>query len=212
MRGLFRTTGMLSLIIWAVFFIIGLTQKRPFICLVSAVFFALNFYRRVKIIKQKDPAKVLWESFSEAYPDKKDVPYEYWVFHTGDGQADLSKKLKSGVVRGQSFSVDFFDANQQPLPSLGDINVLCCDDRVIGICETVNIVRTTFGKVDRQLAAVEGFSTVESWRKTKQAVFELLSERMGMEFSKDMEILFEEFKIIYSLNEETTQRKRKIDQ
>ena len=195
-----RTTGLIMLIIWAAFFIIGLTEHRPFICIVSGLFFAVGFYRRVRIIKRKDPVELMWEGYTRENPDMKDYPYEFWRFQSGEDM-QLYEKLKDGIVRAQSFSVDFFEANAKPFPSVGQINIVCCDDKVVGIGKTVEIIRTTFGHVDKALALMEGFPTLAKWRTAKKKVFGILCERMGMRFSDDLEIIFEIFEIVYTLED-----------
>ena len=202
MPNIFRTTGLVPLIIWAAFFLIGLINDRPVICVISAIFFAIGFYRRVKIIKRKDPMDVLWKGYVTEHPEMKDYPYEIWRFSSSDDE-QLCEKIQNGLVKSQSFLVDYFEANNKPLPSVGQINILCCGDKVIGVCRTSEVIRTNFGQVDRELATTEGFTSVSKWREAKKKIFGIQCERMGINFSDNLQILFEEFEIVYTLEDVT---------
>ena len=211
MPNIFRSTGLLPLIIWTAFFIAGIVKGRPVICIISAAFFILGFYRRMKIVKEKDPTEVLWNDFVSENPEMKDYPYQFWNFNSDDEKM-LFEKMKNGMIQGQSFSVDFFEANNQPLPQIGQINILCCNDKPIGICQTTDIVFSSFDEVDTQLAKIEGFTSLGKWRASKKRVFEVLCDRMGMDFSGEFKLLFEKFKVLcWAKNKEQSKIEKKID-
>ena len=196
----FRTTGILSLVIWAAFLIVGLLESRPFICIISGLFFVTGFYRRAKIIKQKDPAEILWDRFVETNPEMTDYNYQFWNFVSNEDDT-LFDKLRNGKVCAQSFSVDFFDANNKPLPSIGQINMICCNGEVVGIGRTKDIIYSKFNEVDSNLAKMEGFQNISKWNSAKKKIFSIQSECMGVNFSEEMDLIFEIFELIYTVDE-----------
>lgn len=191
------TPGVLWSFVSLMLIMFGLTRGYWYLAVIGAVLFALYIYKRIRPLMQKHPVDPVWKAFVKKYPDMKDQSYQLWIFNAEEGDMTLCQKIESGVIRGQSFSVDFYDANQQEMPSLGDINVLCCDATVIGVCKTINITRVSFSDVTDELASIEGFTSADEWKSEKQEEFALLAERMGMPFTEKMELLFEEFQIIY---------------
>lgn len=198
MRNLFRTTGLLSLSIWAAFIIVGIVNNRPIIIVISGLFFALTIFRRFKIRTTKAPDVRMWEAFSESEPELRNYKYRRWVFNESSLNNGIIEKILHGKVTGESFSVEFFDANNQEIPCVGDYNVIMQGIYAICIVKTVDIIYTTWGGVDNKLAAIEGYSTPEKWKAAKKFKFQNICERMEYEFSDDLELFFEVFEVVYT--------------
>lgn len=209
MRNLFRTTGLLSLSIWAAFIIVGIINNRPVIIVISGLFFALTVYRRYKIRTTKAPDVQMWEAFSEENPDLKEYKYRRWVFDESSINNNIIEKIIQKKVTGESFSVEFFNANNQKIPEVGEYNVIVQGIYPICIVKTVDIIYSTWGEVDSELARIEGYSTAEKWRAAKKYKFQTICDRMEYEFNDDLELFFEVFEIVYT-GEDFERAKKKI--
>ena len=91
----------------------------------------------------------------------------------------------------------FFDANHEPIPEVGQYNVICCSGEAIGIAKTTAVTEICFCEYDQAHALTEGYATLEKWKKVKKEMFETQCEKMGFSFSENMKLIYEEFEIVY---------------
>lgn len=203
MKGIFKTTGILSIVVWLVFFIAGIVLARPLICAISGLFLLLGVFRRYRLYKRQTSAKRMWQEFTKDKEELKDYPYQLWKFsEDGEYRKNIIAKVLDGEVRGESYSVDFFDANSQPLPKEGQYNVVCdMSGQAYAIVKTVRIVPVRFGDVTASLARLEGVGTVSQWKRFNQKKYERLCDRMDIVFSDELPLIFEEFEVVYSAEE-----------
>ena len=192
-----RTTSLIALMVWAAFFLIGIVNHRPFICIISGLFFALSAYRRFKISRYKSPVEKLWDSFADTHPELKEYPYQIWNFYDSKECSGIADKIINRTIRAASYSLDFFDANHEPIPEVGQYNVICCSGEAIGIAKTTAVTEMCFCEYDQAHALTEGYATLEKWKKVKKEMFETQCEKMGFSFSEDMKLIYEEFEIVY---------------
>lgn len=104
----------------------------------------------------------------------------------------------SGRIRGESYPVLCFEAGQQPLPEIGEYNIICDEkDRAVCVVRTDAIARCTFSEVSQELLETEGYCSPAEWCAAKQPKFERLCAAAGIAFRNDLEILFERFEVVY---------------
>ncbi|MCI8608601.1 MAG: ASCH domain-containing protein [Firmicutes bacterium] len=199
MKQVLQTTGLFSIVVWAIFFIIGVINHRPLICGISALFFLLAIYRRQREGKVRNSPQILWEDFSKNRSELRDYPYEIWKFvENTEYRKNTIARIFYGDICGESYSVDYFEANGQPLPQVGQYHVVCdMVGKAYFVVETVAVTQCTFETITPALARIEGCSSIEQWKRFFGEKYQRLCERMEIEFSDTFPLLFEEFKIVY---------------
>lgn len=186
-------------IIWLAFLIIGIVQQRWTMCIVSVIFLGISILMFMQKKKMKNSAEKMWRAFALDKPEMKEYPYQIWTFLEGpEFRKNIIARILDGEVTGESYSIDFFDANQEVLPEVGRYNVIC-DGRGQAYCivKTINITTTTFGAVNSHLAQVEGCKDVDQWKKYNKNKYERICEKLDIEFNRGLPLFFEEFEIVY---------------
>lgn len=203
MKGIFRTTGLLSIVVWLIFLIAGIVLARPLICIISGLFLLLAVFRRHRLVKRENSAREMWQAFTADKEELRDYPYKLWKFSDeGEYRKNIISRILDGEVRGESYSTDFFDANSQPLPKVGQYNVICDMNRqAYAIVKTSDVTAVSYGDVNEKLARLEGYGTVSQWKRFNENKYKSLCDRMDIIFSKDLPLIFEEFEVVYPLTE-----------
>lgn len=186
-------------LVWVAFGIIGIVQKRFGIFFVSIIFCGLSILLIILRQKRSTSSQKMWNSFISENPDLKDVHYHIWRFVEGpEYRKNIFKRILDGEVSGESFSTDLFDANGEPLPEVGQYNVIC-DERNQAYCivKTVQVLETTFDSVNPHMANIEGCDSVEKWKKYNKIKYERICEKLDIEFNRGLPLIFEEFEIVY---------------
>lgn len=201
MKSIFKTTGLLSIVVWLFFLIAGVVLARPLICIISGLFLLLALFRRHRVTKRENSAKEMWQAFTADKEELKDYPYKLWKFSDeGEYRKNIIARILDGDVQGESYSIDFFDANSQPLPQVGQYNVVCDMNRqAYAIVKTVEVSAARYGDVTTELARLEGCSTISQWRRFNENKYRSLCDRMDIVFSKELPLIFERFEVVYPL-------------
>jgi uncharacterized protein YhfF len=128
------------------------------------------------------------------------VPPQAWSF--GD-EPELAEKLLGAVLAGDKTATssalwDYGDEGA-PLPMVGELSILLDGEgHPRALIRTTGVETTTFEEVDEDFAAAEGEGdrTLESWRADHEEFWRRnLGE--GREFTADMPVVCERFKLLY---------------
>lgn len=200
MKSILKTTGLISLTVWAFFLIMGLILHRPFICIISGLFFLLALFRRNSERRRINSAQRLWENFIKENDELREYPYHIWKFaDDSEYRKNIIARIFDGEVCGESYSVNFFEANSQPLPEIGTYNIVCdMTGQAYFIVKTVAVIPCCFGQVTPALARMEGCSSVQQWRRFNERKYRGLCDRMEAVFSEELPLIFERFEIVYT--------------
>ena len=128
------------------------------------------------------------------------VPPQAWSF--GD-DPELAEKLLGAVLAGDKTATSSalwdYDDEGAPLPMVGELSILLDGDgHPRALIRTTSVETTTFEEVDEDFAAAEGEGdrTLESWRADHEEFWRRnLGE--GREFTQDMPVVCERFKLLY---------------
>ena len=88
----------------------------------------------------------------------------------------------------------------EPLPKVGDVWVeLDGSGNPVCITETVEVTIRNYNEVDAQFAydEGEGDQSLNYWREAHKNYFSRVLRKIGKEFSEDMPLLCERFRLIY---------------
>lgn len=147
-------------------------------------------------------AQTLWAAYRTA--SDADVPEELPPVDTFGDSPELADELIAFVVDGPKRAtaglVAEFEAADEELPRVGD-HWIACDGsgtpRVV--LRTAEVRIGPLISVDEQFAWDEGEydRTLESWLRGHRAFFRCSCERLGIDFSDDIEVMFERFQVVW---------------
>ncbi|MBC7878118.1 MAG: ASCH domain-containing protein [Anaerolineales bacterium] len=145
-----------------------------------------------------------WKSFlSTLSPDSPYHGKSYIAEWFGDNPEladELGQLVLSGIKTGTCSAVWEWEAEGNPIPEVGLISItLDGHNNPICILETTEVTLRRFNEVDEDFARSEGEGdlTLEYWRKAHTNFFSRILPKFGREFSEDMPLVCERFKVIY---------------
>jgi uncharacterized protein YhfF len=145
-----------------------------------------------------------WDAFLATLPE--DSPYRrkaYIAEPFGDnpGLADeLVALVLSGTKTGTCSALWEWEAEGNPIPQPGALSIaLNGDGQPVCILETTGITIRRFDEVDEDFARSEGEGdrSLRYWREAHVNFFSRVLPRIGREFSEQMPLVCESFKLIY---------------
>lgn len=139
----------------------------------------------------------LWDEFVRKN-NVTDRQYDGWAF--GSSADLLAELVVSGQKTATSSAFPLYRFWNEPLPQEGEYSVIL-DSKGQGVC----VIRTTkvsvlpFSAVTAEHARREGEGdqSLSFWRKEHQAFFEKCMRKAGLQFTFDMKVVCEEFKVVY---------------
>ena len=145
-----------------------------------------------------------WYAFLSSLPaNSKYFGKTYVVEGFGDNPMlaeELAQLVVSGIKTGTCSALWEWEAEGNPIPQPGLISiVLDGQDQPICIIETTEVLVCRFNAVDEEFARAEGEGdlSLEYWREAHTKFFSRVLPKVGMEFSENMPLVCERFKLIY---------------
>ena len=151
-----------------------------------------------------DAIEAYWQEFLATVPS--DSPYlgkSYDPDGFGDSPEmadELGALVLSGVKTGTCSSLWEWEAEGEALPEAGSIwIVLDGGGNPICITETYEITIRKYNEVDADFARAEGEGdlSLNYWREAHREFFTRYLPKIGAEFSEDMPLVCERFRLIY---------------
>lgn len=204
-KAIFSTTGTVNILCWIAFLAVGIVTHKPFIYVVSFIFLVIAITRRKMFIRRAKAPDIFWTQFVHENPEMRDCPHQIWrVTNRPIDEEDIVTRIDSGEVCGEAFSVDYFEYYNQPLPHVGDINIICDNgNNPYFIVHTIDVIPCRFGSVDNRLARIEGYKTATAWKAGNESKFKGLCQKADVKFSNETRLFFEQFSIVYRGVEKT---------
>ena len=144
--------------------------------------------------------KELWKAFLEE-TNVEDCEYEAWAFGV---EADLLASLvANGEKTATASAFPLYAVDKEPLPEVGEYSVILdSEDNAVCIIQTKRVTVVPFNKVTEEHAFKEGEGdkSLAYWRKVHEEVFTEWMEEAGLEFTQDMEVVCEEFEVVYKID------------
>jgi uncharacterized protein YhfF len=147
-------------------------------------------------------AQNFWNAFVASSPSVN-VERFYEVFSFGDSEAladTLAKLVLSGVKRGTAGAVWAYEADGQRMPEPGDLSILTNGaGHPLCVIEVTSVSVVPFNLVPASFALIEGEGdgSLAYWRAGHRAFFARECSAAGRDFSDDMLISCEQFKVVY---------------
>jgi uncharacterized protein YhfF len=152
----------------------------------------------------KETIKKYWEEFLASLPP--DSPYRsksYVAEGWGDSPA-LADELGALIVQGTKTATCAalweWEAEGNPIPQVG-LTTIALDGRGEPLCivETVQVTVRKYNEVNAGFAREEGEGdlSLNYWREAHKNYFSRVLPKIGKEFSEDMPLVCERFRVIY---------------
>ena len=145
-----------------------------------------------------------WKSFlSTLLPNSPYHSKTYTAEWFGDNPEladELGQLVLSGNKTGTCSAVWEWEAEGNPIPQVGLISItLNGQGEPICILENTEVTLRRFNEVDENFARSEGEGdlTLRYWRKAHTNFFSRVLPKFGKEFSEDMPLVCERFRVIY---------------
>ena len=142
-----------------------------------------------------------WNAFLEKKNLDKDTAYfEAFHFELNERLAnELLELVLSGQKRATSGSLLGYEIENEPKPQIGDYSVVTdWDGNPRCVIETTDVLVIPFKEITYEICKREGEDeNLESWKRGHERFFTADGKEIGYEFSPEMPVIFEDFKVVY---------------
>lgn len=139
----------------------------------------------------------MWELYSTK--ENISADYEAWAF--GDDADKLANLVLDGIKTGTSSLYYWYVVENEELPREGEYSVIL-DSKGDAVCVIKNtkVYVVPFSEVSEHHAWKEGEGdrSLSYWRETHQSFFTEELVRVGLPFDTTMDVVCEEFEIVFS--------------
>jgi uncharacterized protein YhfF len=152
----------------------------------------------------KETVQAYWQTFLSTLPP--DSPYRTKTY-TSEGWGDspemadeLGGLIAQGIKTGTCSALWEWEAEEEALPEKGMITiVLDGKGQPLCIVEATQVTIRNYNEVDADFARAEGEGdlSLEYWREAHRNFFSRTLPKIGKEFSEEMPLVCEKFKVIY---------------
>ena len=117
---------------------------------------------------------------------------EYWA-------NELLRLVIDGVKKATSSSLWGYEIEGDPIPKKGELSIITdWDGNPKCVIETTDVTILPFKDITYDICKREGEDdSLESWRRGHIDFFTEEGKELGYEFSEDMPVIFEGFKVVY---------------
>jgi uncharacterized protein YhfF len=148
--------------------------------------------------------KTYWENFLSTLPP--DSPY-HATSYVAEGWGDspemadeLGGLIAQGIKTGTCSALWEWETEGNPIPEVGLVTiVLDGKGKPLCIVETTEVFIRKYNEVTADFARAEGEGdlSLEYWREAHKNFFSRILAKIGIEFSEDMPLVCERFRVIY---------------
>ena len=138
---------------------------------------------------------------AEAMWNKSGLKGEYDAWSFGDDADLLAKLVKDGIKTATCSARCFYEMEGEPLPEIGTYSIILdSGDEAVCVIKTTKVYLAPFNRVTAEHAFREGEGdrSLAYWRDTHKRFFTEELEAENLEFSEDLELVCEEFEVVYS--------------
>jgi uncharacterized protein YhfF len=113
---------------------------------------------------------------------------------------ELGQLVVDGIKMATASLVKEHESRNEPVPPVGDVNIILNgSDEPICIIQTTEITVKPLNQVDERFAYDEGEGdrSLQYWQEAHERFFRRVCSKEGWEFSDELLVVFERFKVIY---------------
>lgn len=152
------------------------------------------FWTRAKNVAKINPLEVIvgLDSLSALRPA---------AYSLGDSPEDadrLCQLVVEGAKRATSSWVASYQAENAPLPQVGELAIICDGSGAPhALTRTAEVRRISFHEAGPEIAEAEGEGPFETWKAEHRAFFKRECQELGIDFNENGEIIVEFFEVLY---------------
>ena len=130
------------------------------------------------------------------------------AFHFCDNEADaneLAELVLQGTKRATASLRWVYEAENEPLPKVGDLSVVTnWDGDPLCVIETTQVDVVPYDRVSEEFAAVEGGGdgSLRYWREAHWPFFSRECASLGREPTQEMPVICERFRVVYPIRQD----------
>lgn len=147
--------------------------------------------------KMNEASKIYWEEFWKSMGKEKPKTVSAWQF--GADPDHLAQLVIGGVKSATCSGLIFYEMENEPLPSVEDYSIILnSQDEPVAIIKTVDVQLMPMNEVpeDFAIAEGEGDRTYRYWKEAHENFFRKELSNLGLEYSEDMMLVCERFKLV----------------
>ncbi len=148
--------------------------------------------------------KEMWDKYISISGKSINTPYESWHFCNNEADAnELAKLTLLGIKRATASLYKSFEAENEPIPKIGDLIVITnWDSEAVCIIEVKKVEILPFKDITKEHAKIEGEGdkSLEYWRRGHINFFTEETKELGIEFNEELEVIFETFQVVYPVD------------
>jgi len=156
------------------------------------------------MIRIEDPSIGIMRNryLSSVEAQGREKRFTTWHFCDNQRDADeLAQLVKSGIKTATASLCEMYDIDEEDtLPKVGEYSIITdWEGRAQCIIETIEVNLVPFKEVEEDFAYLEGEGdrTLEHWRKAHMEFFQRELKDHPIDFSEDMLVVCEKFKVVY---------------
>lgn len=146
----------------------------------------------------------MWKSYLKSInenPEETKLNYESWKFETSEDASNiLARLVMDGKKKGTSSTKDNFENVGEVIPIVGDLHIITNWDNIAQfIIQTTAVNIVPYKDVTEEFARKEGEGdlSLEYWQEIHEPIFKIEQRNCGKEFNENIEIVCEEFEVIF---------------
>lgn len=143
-----------------------------------------------------------WSEFlKETGRDNSETYIECFHFELTKELANyLLELVLAGTKRATASSLLAYQKSDEKLPEVGELSIITdWEGNPRCVIETTAITLLPFKDITYDICKREGEDdTLESWQQGHMRFFKEEGKELGYEFSEDMMVVFEDFKVVYT--------------
>jgi len=148
--------------------------------------------------------KEMWDKYISISGKSINTPYESWHFCNNEADAnELAKLTLLGIKRATASLYKSFEAENEPIPKIGDLIVITnWNSEAVCIIEVKKVEILPFKDITKEHAQIEGEGdkSLEYWRRGHINFFTEETKELGIEFNEELEVIFETFQVVYPVD------------
>lgn len=146
-------------------------------------------------------ADIYWQEFLlSTGRDPQTVYADCGCFEISEQAANaLLELVLAGKKTATSSSLRAYEAEGEPIPRVGDLSIITdWSGEPRCVIETTAVTIIPYCEMTFEICSREGEDdSLESWRRNHDAFFAADAQSTGYEFTPDMPVVFEDFRVIY---------------
>ena len=131
---------------------------------------------------------------------KSKLKGEYDAYAFGDEADFLGDLVKNGIKTATTSVYKLYELDEEELPKAGEYSIILdSQDEALCIIKTTKVYIEKFANISASYAYKEGEGdrSLEYWKRAHKAFFEEELKEYDLEFDEQMDLVCEEFEVVY---------------